>query len=114
MYNTFSSPGASLFCFSFFFLISRANVLNAHRVTLLETLHTIYDPEVRQAIESYIKHLATVRTRWNERTEAAGRTLAEYEDAGGAQMKEIADRYRYLTDEIEGLKAQVRRLGGEA
>lgn len=84
------------------------------RVTTLDLLQSIYTPDVLQAIQFYSAHLESVRAQWTARANAAGEKLAEYEAAGGKDMREIVRRYKELGEEIEALKAQIKRLGGES
>lgn len=83
------------------------------RVTTLDLLQSIYTPEVLQAIQSYSAHLESVRAHWTARTKAAEQKLAEYEAAGGKDMREIGRRYFELGEEVKALKAQIKRLEGE-
>lgn len=80
----------------------------------MDLLQSVYTPDVLQAIQSYSAHLESVRGQWTARANAAREELAEYEAAGGKNMREIVRRYKELGEEIEALKAQIKRLGGES
>ena len=79
------------------------------RVMKLEALQSIYDPEVRNALLAYEDHLAQVRARLKARERLAKEKLAQYEEVGRS-MGDIASRYVQLMQEIENVKAQIRRL----
>lgn len=79
----------------------------------MDLLQSIYTPDVLQAIRSYSAHLESVRAHWTARADAAGQKLAEYEAAGGKDMREIVRRYLELKEEVEALKGQIKRLEGE-
>ena len=83
------------------------------RVTTLDLLQSIYTPDVLKAIQSYNAHLESVRAHWTARANAAGQKLAEYDAAGSRDMREIVRKYTELGEEVEALKAQIQRLGGE-
>ena len=75
----------------------------------LEALQSIYDPQVRNALQAYEDHLAQVRARLKARERLAKEKLAQYEEVGRS-MGDIANRYVQLMQEIENVKAQIRRL----
>lgn len=75
----------------------------------LEALESIYDPEVRNALQTYEDHLAQVRARLKARERLAKEKLVQYEEVGRS-MGDIANRYVQLMQEVENVKAQIRRL----
>lgn len=75
----------------------------------LEALQAIYDPEVRNALEAYDEHLREVQIRLRRRQRSAEQSLREYEKVGKG-MSEIAERYGWLSQELENVKAQVGKL----
>ena len=75
----------------------------------LETLQSIYDPDVKNALQAYEGHLAQIRARLKARERSAKGTLAQYEKVGRS-MGDIANKYVELTQEVENVKAQIRRL----
>ena len=79
------------------------------RVMKLEALQSIYDPEVKNALRAYEDHLAQVRARLKARERSAKENLAQYEEVGRS-MGAIANRYVELVQEVENVKAQIRRL----
>lgn len=79
----------------------------------LETLSTIYTPEVVAALENYREHLQETRARLRDREKAATRTLQEY-DGGrhtGGPMADIARRYGALLKEADAIHMEMERLG---
>jgi len=82
------------------------------QVTKLEALHEIYTPEVRTALERYKEHLEDTRIRLGRRERDARGRLQGY-DRAGKEMGEISRRYGQLRREVETVKADIRRLGGE-
>lgn len=79
------------------------------RVTKLEALQAIYDPEVRSALESYDEHLEQVRRRLTAREQAAQQKLEEYEEVGPG-MNALVNKYAHLSSELDSVKAQILRL----
>lgn len=79
------------------------------RVMKLEALQSIYDPQVKNAIEAYRNHLIQVRARLKARERSAMERLHQYDEVGRS-MGEIAHRYVELVQEVENVKAQISRL----
>lgn len=97
-----------------------------------EMLSAIYTPETTAALTHYRDHLYDTRLRLEERRKHALLELEAYEradmgevgkNAAGANgesggsgksgaMVEIARRYGALVKEVEGVKMEIRRLGG--
>ncbi|KAH0556768.1 hypothetical protein GP486_005445 [Trichoglossum hirsutum] len=77
-----------------------------------QALREIYTPEVRSALGNYESHLQDTRRRLKERERKAEEELGRYEESG-ADMKILVARYGGLLREIEGVRADIRRLGGE-
>ncbi|EGE79483.1 diphthamide biosynthesis protein [Blastomyces dermatitidis ATCC 18188] len=97
-----------------------------------EVLSAIYTPETTAALTHYRDHLYDTRLRLEERRKQALLELEAYERAdmgetgkraaGGdngedgsgksGAMVEIARRYGTLVKEVEGVKMEIRRLGG--
>ncbi|PGH01803.1 hypothetical protein GX51_04983, partial [Blastomyces parvus] len=96
-----------------------------------EMLSAIYTPETTAALTHYRDHLYDTRLRLEERRKQALLELEAYERAdmgetgkqaagGGGEggsgkpgaMVEIARRYGTLVKEVEGVKMEIRRLGG--
>jgi len=75
----------------------------------LEALQSVYDPDVRAALEAYDEHLHQVRLRLKIRERAAQHRLREYEEVGKG-MSDIAERHAWLSQEMENLKAQISSL----
>lgn len=78
----------------------------------LEVLSEAYTPEVRTALERYKRHLDDARLRLKQREDQAERQLQEYESSGKG-MEELAEKVAELRKEIDSVKADVKRLGGE-
>ncbi|KAL8793581.1 MAG: hypothetical protein Q9195_003844 [Heterodermia aff. obscurata] len=96
------------------YLVAAAEGLDEKlRVMKLEALQSIYDPEVRNAIQAYKDHLAQVRARLQARERLAKEKLAQYEKVGRS-MGDIANRYVELMQEVENVKAQIQRLDDTA
>ncbi|OJD17389.1 hypothetical protein AJ78_02519 [Emergomyces pasteurianus Ep9510] len=93
-----------------------------------EMLSAIYTPETTAALMHYREHLDDTRLRLEERRKHALHELEAYERAdlgemgemgeggggsgGSGAMVEIARRYGVLVKEAEGVKMEIRRLGG--
>ncbi len=75
----------------------------------LEALQSIYDPEVRAALEAYDEHLDEVRLRLKARERAAQHRLREYEEVGRG-MSDIAERHAWLSQEMKNVRAQILSL----
>ena len=75
----------------------------------LEALQSIYDPEVKDAIQAYQDHLTKFRKRLKARERDAAEKLGQYDEIGRS-MGQIAERYVGLVQEVESVKAQIRRL----
>lgn len=75
----------------------------------LEALQSIYTPEVKGAIEAYEDHLAQLNARLRARERIANERLGQYDEVGRS-MGKIAERYVGLVQEVENVKAQIRRL----
>lgn len=84
------------------------------RIAKLEALAEIYSPEARGALVAYSAHLESVERGLREREGAAKRRLTEYEAVKEGDMGEVAVRYRGLLKRVEDVRADIRRLGGEA
>ena len=78
----------------------------------LETLQSMYGPEVKRAIEAYGNHLVQSRAQLRSRERSAKESLDQYDDVGRS-MGQIAERYVGLVQEIEDVKEQIRRLESE-
>lgn len=78
----------------------------------LEAFQSIYDPEVRVAIESYGNHLARVQERLIARERSAKEKLGQYEVLG-QNMGEIATGYDKLMQEVENVKAEIKKLNSK-
>lgn len=76
---------------------------------MLEALQSIYDPQVRAALETYNEHLDEVRLRLKARERAARHRLREYEDVGKG-MSDIAERHAWLSQELKNVEAQISSL----
>ena len=83
--------------------------MRRYRVLKLETLQSIYTPEVKGAIAAYGGHLAQLKARLRARERIANETLGQYDEVGRS-MGKIAERYVGLVQEVEDVKAQIRRL----
>lgn len=64
-------------------------------------------------MERYVERLAEVRVRLGERECVARGKLEAYEEAGVKDMEGLVGRYAGLLRDVEGVKADIRRLGGE-
>lgn len=106
-----------------------------------ETLSSIYTPDTVSALTHYREHLQDTRIRLEEKEKEATAELQAYEladsgnDGGGdgssaggrtttlernrnmgsgpGVMVEIARRYGALVKEVEGVRMEIKRLGGE-
>ncbi|KAH0544789.1 hypothetical protein FGG08_001018 [Glutinoglossum americanum] len=78
-----------------------------------EALRQIYTPEVQSALGNYGEHLRDTRRRLREREGRAEEEVERYEECGG-DMKVLVARYGGLLREVEGVRGDIRRLGGEA
>jgi hypothetical protein len=84
------------------------------RIAKLEALAEIYSPEARGALAAYSEHLVSVKRGLREREAVAERRLTEYEAVKEGNMGEVAVRYRGLLKRAEDVRADIRRLDGEA
>ena len=80
-----------------------------YRVMKLEALKSIYTPEVKDAIQTYQDHLARLKMRLKAREREATERLGQYDEVGRS-MVQITERYVGLVQEVESVKAQIRRL----
>ncbi len=78
-----------------------------------EALTEIYTPNVRSALSNYEDHLQDTRLRLMQQEKTAKEGLAKYREAG-SEMREIAAKYSGILKETEAVKADIKRLGGEA
>jgi hypothetical protein len=68
---------------------------------------------VQSALSNYEEHLQDTRRRLREKEGKAEEEVGMYEESG-ADMKILVARYGGLLREIEGVRGDIRRLGGEA
>ena len=76
---------------------------------MLEAFQSIYNPEVRVAIESYRKRLAQVKVQLIAREGSAKEKLSQYEVLS-QHMGEIANEYDELVQEVEKVRAEINKL----
>lgn len=84
------------------------------RIARAEALAEIYSPEARAALVRYKAHLEGVEKGLQGREEKAKGRLRAYEGVKEGDMAEVAVRYRGLVKKVEDVRADIRRLGGEA
>jgi len=84
------------------------------RIARVEALAEIYSPEARAALVAYEAHLEGVERGLRGREEKANERLRRYEGVKEGDMAEAAVRYRGLLKRVEDVRADIRRLGGEA
>ncbi|MCJ1362956.1 hypothetical protein MMC16_002062 [Acarospora aff. strigata] len=83
------------------------------RILKSDTLSEIYTPEVQAALSNYKAHLEDTETGLRRREREAKETLRKYEAVHEGDMNVLAARYRGLLKEVEAVKADIGRLGGE-
>lgn len=77
----------------------------------------VYTEEVKNALETYVRHLRDARERLKEKRGDAERVLWGYgvgreEGAKERVMRSIADKYRELMGELRDVGRDVERLRG--
>ncbi|WEW60845.1 hypothetical protein PRK78_006333 [Emydomyces testavorans] len=93
------------------------------KVMQRDILSSIYTPETVDALQNYRKHLHDTRVRLEERERKALKELEVYEIADSSNyddssmnragaVVEIAKRYGSLVKEVEAVRMEIRRLGG--
>lgn len=85
-----------------------------NRIARREALAEIYSAEARGALVAYKEHLEGVERGLRAREKVAEGRLREYEGVREGDMGEAAVRYRGLLKRVEDVRADIRRLGGEA
>ncbi|KAI1912646.1 hypothetical protein LOZ39_004297 [Ophidiomyces ophidiicola] len=83
-----------------------------------DILTTIYTPETIEALQNYRRHLHDTRVHLRERERNALKQLEAYEAADSSApragtMADIARRYAALAKEVENLKMEIKRIGGD-
>ena len=79
-----------------------------------DAVAAVYTPEVQSALQNYDRHLRDATARLQERKRTTENRLEQYEREGGGELKTLVAEYSRILDETEGVKSDIKRLGGEA